>query len=82
MSTKQDPGEFDCYAKLAPDEPYFVLRGKDPGAPFLILLWVAWRWFQFGWYEKLGEALGCAIEMGRWKVKHPEAKPSVPERPR
>lgn len=36
MSTKLDPGQFDCYAKLADDEPYFVLRAKDPHAPVLV----------------------------------------------
>ena len=39
MSTKNDPGKFDCYKKLADDEPYFVLRAKDPIAPYLIEIW-------------------------------------------
>lgn len=29
MGTKNNPGKYDCYAKLEPDEPHFVLRGKD-----------------------------------------------------
>ena len=39
MTTKKNPGKFNCYAKLADDEPYFVLRGKDPVAPYLVLAW-------------------------------------------
>jgi len=43
MGTKLLPGDYDCYKKLAPDEPLFTLRGKDPIAPFLVELWVATR---------------------------------------
>ena len=43
MSTKNDPGPFDCYAKLASDEPYFLLRAKDPVAPFLVMAWASLR---------------------------------------
>lgn len=43
MSTRTQPGPFDCYAKLEFDEPYFLLRGKDPVAPFLVRLWVESR---------------------------------------
>ena len=39
MSTKNKPGQFDCYAKLRPDEPYFVLRASDPVAPYLVHAW-------------------------------------------
>lgn len=78
MSTKRDPGAYDCYAKLADDEPYFVLRAKDPAAPALIRLWADLRAAQYGYYEKLGEARQCAADMEKWKLAHPEAKPSVP----
>ena len=47
MGTKKQPGEFDCYAKLGPDEPYFVLRAKDPYAPQLVLIWKLLRSNQF-----------------------------------
>ena len=40
MGTKNDPGEFDCYAGAHPDEPIFVLRSTDPQAPWLVRLWV------------------------------------------
>lgn len=80
MSTKLDPGQFDCYAKLADDEPYFVIRAKDPNGPALVKLWADLREAQYGYYDKLGEARLCAEAMVKWKLAHPEAKPSVPER--
>lgn len=43
MSTKQDAGPFDCYAKLFDDEPYFVLRAKDPDAPAIVEAWAQRR---------------------------------------
>jgi hypothetical protein len=43
MGTKTEPGKFDCYKKLEPDEPYFLLRGKDPAAPYLTMMWAASR---------------------------------------
>jgi hypothetical protein len=82
VSTKLNPGPYDCYAKLADDEPYFVLRAKDPMAPALIRLWVEQRRVQYGNYAKLTEALDCAIQMEGWRHNHPDAKPSIPETPR
>jgi hypothetical protein len=43
MSTKNNPGKYDCYAKAAPDEPMFVLLARDPVAPFLVSLWAKVR---------------------------------------
>src|SRR5574341_1751419 len=37
--TKANPGPYDCYAKLRADEPYFVLRAKDPDAPATVERW-------------------------------------------
>jgi hypothetical protein len=39
MGTKNIPGTFDCYANAEPDEPMFVLLGRDPLAPFLMSMW-------------------------------------------
>lgn len=33
MGTKNNPGAFDCYANAEPDEPMFVLLGRDKHAP-------------------------------------------------
>lgn len=38
MGTKNNPGTFDCYANAAPDEPMFVLLGRDKHAPLLVRL--------------------------------------------
>lgn len=66
MSTKLDPGNYDCYKKLADDEPYFVLRAKDPHAPALVELWAALREAEFGNFAKLDEARQTAAQMRTW----------------
>src|SRR4029077_324839 len=43
MSTKEDPGQFDCLARALPDEPYFVLLGRDSVAPTLVYNWAMRR---------------------------------------
>jgi len=43
MGTKNNPGQFDCYAKALPDEPMFVLLGRDPLAGFLTSIWAKMR---------------------------------------
>lgn len=49
MATKNNPGKFDCLAKCADDEPYFLLRAKDPVAPAFVK---AWRAVRAGDYEE------------------------------
>lgn len=43
MGTKLKPGKFDCYANAAPDEPMFVLLGRDALAPSLVNIWAMIR---------------------------------------
>lgn len=38
-NTLERPGEFDALPKLRPDEPYFVLLGRDRLAPALVQQW-------------------------------------------
>lgn len=38
-NTLERPGEFDALPKLRPDEPYFVLLGRDRTAPTLVQAW-------------------------------------------
>lgn len=83
MGTRAKPGDYDCYNKLKPDEPYFVLRAKDPVAPMIVEMWAAV-------VERLGatgdptipgvqpdpkleEARKVAKAMGRWLEKQPKA---------
>lgn len=39
MGTKNNPGRFDCYANAKPDEPMFVLLGRDRLAAHLVSIW-------------------------------------------
>lgn len=53
MATKNNPGKYDCYAKLDGDEPYFLFRAKDPvGHDFV----EAWRCIRAG---NIGGAIDC-----------------------
>lgn len=66
MGTKNHPGKFDCYANAAPDEPMFVLLGRDPLAGVLVRVWAAVRIARGESVEKCLEALQCASAMDRW----------------
>lgn len=39
MGTKNNPGKYDCYEKAEPDEPLFVLIGRDQTASDFVDLW-------------------------------------------
>lgn len=39
MGTKNDPGDYDCYANAEPDEPMFILLGRDPAASATVEAW-------------------------------------------
>lgn len=68
MGTKLNPGKYDVYGKLAPDEPFFTLRAKDPLAPVLVELWAALRETQYGGpVDKFEEAKDCARLMRLWR---------------
>lgn len=43
MGTKNNPGAFDCYANAEPDEPMFVLLGRDANASNLVFAWCVLR---------------------------------------
>jgi hypothetical protein len=77
VSTKEKPGAFDCYAKLAPDEPYFVLRAKDPAAPATIEAWIRLRRQTPGNEKnpKLDEASVTATAMRAWRLKYMIGQP-------
>jgi hypothetical protein len=38
LGSKANPSKFDCTAELAEDEPYFVIRAKDPLSDSLVEL--------------------------------------------
>jgi hypothetical protein len=76
VGTKNQPGKFDCYSKLEPDEPHFVLMGRDSVGWITVLFWCLMRKaadFETSTIrdaEKLGEAQQCALAMRRWAIEH------------
>lgn len=85
MGTKNDPGDFDCYANAEPDEPMFVLLARDPLAAQIVREWVmahhkarvigAFK-MELDGYDvpinaKEDEALDCADAMDTWRATRP-----------
>lgn len=62
MGTKNNPGSYDA----EPDEPMFVLLGRDRHAPVLVRLWALLRHRDDEDEEKVAEALRCADAMADW----------------
>lgn len=58
MATKNNPGPYDCYANAEPDEPMFVLLGRDATAALVVTFWVALR-------QKLGKTEPEKLEEAR-----------------
>lgn len=73
MGTKNNPGQFDCLAKLAPDEPFFVLRGQDATSANLVELWAMTARILGCSPEKVAEAERVASAMKAWpSQKNPD----------
>lgn len=77
MGTKNNPGQFDCYAKALPDEPMFILLGRDPAASLLVAEWanIRQRAIENGRRPEsdakmVAEARRCARKMKRWRRDH------------
>lgn len=66
MGTRNNPGNFDCYANAQPDEPMFILLGRDPMAPQLVELWAQYREANDEHPDKVQEARKCADDMRAW----------------
>ena len=70
MGTKNNPGKFDCYANAKPDEPMFVLLGRDPSAALLVKLWADLREEtgdnSVATNEQIADARRCAEAMQSW----------------
>lgn len=75
MGTKNNPGKFDCYNAADPDEPMFVLLGRDATAGLLVRLWVTVKheMVKSGTSKassaRLEEALDCANALDEWAKK-------------
>lgn len=73
MGTKNNPGEFDCYAAADPDEEMFILLARDSFAPDIIEEWCRRRAIRARrekdpaegerQMRKIDEAFACAQRM-------------------
>ncbi len=70
MGTKNNPGAFDCYANAEPEEPMFILLGRDKHAPTLVWLWATLRELDGEDPAKVKEARECAANMMGWAHDH------------
>ena len=66
MGTKNNPGKFDCYANADPDEPIFVLLGRDKHAAVLTYLWSILREIDGEDKDVVEEAKVCSENMLLW----------------
>lgn len=67
MGTKNNPGAFDCYANADPNEPMFVLLGRDKHAPALVREWADLREREGEDSRKVAEARQCADAMANYR---------------
>jgi hypothetical protein len=68
MGTKNNPGDYDCYANAHPDEPMFILLGRDDRAPALVDQWARASEARGTDPKKVAEARRCADAMRWWKA--------------
>ena len=66
MGTKNNPGDYDCYANADPDEPMFILLGRDRYAPLLVSMWAAMRHAEGEDRSKVDDAFACSAAMRDW----------------
>jgi hypothetical protein len=85
MGSKNEPGDFDCYANALPDEPMFVLLARDPWAPDLVEDWAVRRMrdITLGIRPKsdlpmVDEAQRCASNMRKWRAANDGAWRKTP----
>jgi len=70
MATKNKPGKWDCYSRAEPDEPMFVLLGRDPTAAAMVVAWACIHAIRKpDELDKTREALTCARDMFLWCKK-------------
>jgi hypothetical protein len=56
-------------AKVAPDEPIFVLRAQDRLSPFVVSVWIWLAWWFGVPEEKVFKAMNCRDAMKRWPTR-------------
>jgi hypothetical protein len=87
MGTKNNPGKFDCYENAKPDEPVFILLGRDPVACAVVHFWAILREqvagrngagnLSTGDQEQIHEARECALAMAQYAKDLGKEKPVV-----
>lgn len=79
MSTKENPGPFDCYDRLLPGEEYFLLRAKDPDFELFVKQWAFNRRMQINMgsrpdtqkeNDRIKSALNCAQDGKSWRESY------------
>ena len=85
MGTKNNPGEFDCYAHAQPDEPMFILLGRDASAAHLVEEWADMREEDVRWGRKpvsdmamVKESRQCAKAMREFHARREARKNERP----
>lgn len=77
MPSKQNPGVFDCYKAALPDEPIFVILGRDLAGPATLERWALER-TKLGLTasqddrDRIAAALDEAKEMQEWRERNVE----------
>ena len=84
MGTKNNPGDYDCYAAARHDEPVFTLRAHDELAPTIVRIWAIMYLKDkrettptSEQDRKYHEALKCAEDMEKWHRKEGERMVTV-----
>jgi hypothetical protein len=74
MSTKEDPGTYNCYERAMPNEHMFVLLARDPIAPLMVEFWAFMRTRAIDGHHapetdraQVEEAQACADAMRKWR---------------
>jgi hypothetical protein len=76
MSTKDKPGQFDCYSHALDDEPMFVLLARDVTASVMVRMWAELRIAldkNEADDEQIAEAIDCAASMDAWRKRHADS---------
>lgn len=81
MGSKSNPSSFDCYANAKPDEPMFVLLGRDPLGGALVREWARLREAAGDSPEQVAEARACADQMDEWCRNLGKTPKGLPARP-
>ncbi len=79
MATKNNPGAFNCYDNAHPDEPMFVLLGRDKDAPALVEAWADERQEAGEYAHVVEDARLCAQQMRDWRECYYCKEPFKPD---